>query len=223
MIKNVIFDVGKVLVEYDPDSYMERLGFDLKTRQAVNQAMFQNPLWEESDRGKLSTEELLEKFIFNDKEYKEEITKAYQTVGNTIELFPYSVAWIKELKQRGYRVYILSNYAEVTYDKELKQRGYRVYILSNYAEVTYEQTKEKMEFLPYVDGAVFSFQCKWIKPEREIYEELCRKYSIEPRESVFLDDRLDNIEQARNLGFFGIQFESYQQAVKELERILNEG
>lgn len=201
MIKNVIFDVGKVLVEYDPDSYMERLGFDLKTRQAVNQAMFQNPLWEESDRGKLSTEELLEKFIFNDKEYKEEITKAYQTVGNTIELFPYSVAWIKELKQRGYRVYILSNYAEVTY----------------------EQTKEKMEFLPYVDGAVFSFQCKWIKPEREIYEELCRKYSIEPRESVFLDDRLDNIEQARNLGFFGIQFESYQQAVKELERILNEG
>lgn len=200
MIKNVIFDVGKVLVEYDPDSYMERLGFDLKTRQAVNQAMFQNPLWEESDRGKLSTEELLEKFIFNDKEYKEEITKAYQTVGNTIELFPYSVAWIKELKQRGYRVYILSNYAEVTY----------------------EQTKEKMEFLPYVDGAVFSFQCKWIKPEREIYEELCRKYSIEPRESVFLDDRLDNIEQARNLGFFGIQFESYEQAVKELERILNQ-
>lgn len=200
MIKNVIFDVGKVLVEYDPDSYMERLGFDLKTRQAVNQAMFQNPLWEESDRGKLSTEELLEKFIFNDKEYKEEITKAYQTVGDTIELFPYSVAWIKELKQRGYRVYILSNYAEVTY----------------------EQTKEKMEFLPYVDGAVFSFQCKWIKPEREIYEELCRKYSIEPRESVFLDDRLDNIEQARNLGFFGIQFESYEQAVKELERILNQ-
>ena len=200
MIKNVIFDVGKVLVEYDPDSYMERLGFDLKTRQAVNQAMFQNPLWEESDRGKLSTEELLEKFIFNDKEYKEEITKAYQTVGNTIELFPYSVAWIKELKQRGYRVYILSNYAEITY----------------------EQTKEEMEFLPYVDGAVFSFQCKWIKPEREIYEELCRKYSIEPRESVFLDDRLENIEQARNLGFFGIQFESYEQAVKELERILNQ-
>lgn len=200
MIKNVIFDVGKVLVEYDPDSYMERLGFDLKTRQAVNQAMFQNPLWEESDRGKLSTEELLKKFIFNGKEHKEEITKAYQMVGDTIELFPYSVAWIKELKQRGYRVYILSNYAEITY----------------------EQTKEKMEFLPYVDGAVFSFQCKWIKPEREIYEELCRKYSIEPRESVFLDDRLDNIEQARNLGFFGIQFESYEQAVKELERILNQ-
>lgn len=200
MIKNVIFDVGKVLVEYDPDSYMERLGFDLKTRQAVNQAMFQNPLWEESDRGKLSTEELLEKFIFNDKEYKEEITKAYQTVGNTIELFPYSVAWIKELKQRGYRVYILSNYAEVTY----------------------EQTKEKMEFLPYVDGAVFSFQCKWIKPEKEIYQELCNKYFLNPRESVFLDDRLDNIEQARNLGFFGIQFESYEQAVKELERILNQ-
>ena len=69
---------------------------------------------------------------------------------------------------------------------------------------------------------MFSFQCKWIKPEREIYEELCRKYSIEPRESVFLDDRLDNIEQARNLGFCGIQFESYEQAVRELEPILNQ-
>ena len=198
MIKNIIFDVGKVLVEYDPDGMMKKLGFDEETLQNVNQAVFQNELWNESDRGVLSPEELLEAFIANNPAYEKEIRQVIDAVGDTISLMPYAVEWVKGLKERGYHLYILSNYAEYTYEK----------------------TSHKMEFLPYMDGVVFSYRCKLIKPEKEIYEYICKTYELKPEESVFLDDRKDNVEAARNMGMHGIVFENYAQGSETLEQLL---
>lgn len=198
MIKNIIFDVGNVLVEYNPDGLMRRLGFDEETLQAVNQAVFQNELWNESDRGVLSPEELLEAFIANNPVYEKEIRQVIDAVGDTISLMPYTVEWVKGLKERGYHLYILSNYAEYTYEK----------------------TSHKMEFLPYMDGVVFSYRCKLIKPEKEIYEYICETYGLKPEESVFLDDREDNVQAARNMGMNGIVFENYAQGSETLEQLL---
>ena len=198
MIKNIIFDVGKVLVEYDPDGMMKKLGFDEETLQTVNQAVFQNELWNESDRGVLSPEELLEAFIANNPAYEKEIRQVIDAVGDTISLMPYTVEWVKGLKERGYHLYILSNYAEYTYEK----------------------TSHKMEFLPSMDGVVFSYRCKLIKPEKEIYEYICKTYELKPEESVFLDDRKDNVEAARNMGMHGIVFENYAQGSETLEQLL---
>ena len=198
MIKNIIFDVGKVLVEYDPDGMMKKLGFDEETLQTVNQAVFQNELWNESDRGVLSPEELLEAFIANNPVYEKEIRQVIDAVGDTISLMPYTVEWVKGLKEKGYHLYILSNYAEYTYEK----------------------TSHKMEFLPYMDGVVFSYRCKLIKPEKEIYEYICKTYELKPEESVFLDDRKDNVEAARNMGMHGIVFENYAQGSETLEQLL---
>ena len=198
MIKNIIFDVGKVLVEYDPDGMMKKLGFDEETLQTVNQAVFQNELWNESDRGVLSPEELLEAFIANNPAYEKEIRQVIDAVGDTISLMPYAVEWVKGLKERGYHLYILSNYAKYTYEK----------------------TSHKMEFLPYMDGVVFSYRCKLIKPEKEIYEYICKTYELKPEESVFLDDREDNVEAARNMGMHGIVFENYAQGSETLEQLL---
>lgn len=200
MIKNIIFDVGKVLVEYDPDGYLERLGFDRETRDAVNEAVFRNPMWNESDRGVLSPQELLERFIANAPAYEKEIRQARDSVGDTIELMPYAVPWVKTLKERGYRLYILSNYAEYTY----------------------EQTEHKMKFLPYMDGVVFSFRCKLIKPEKEIYQYLCEKYSLVPQECVFLDDREENVEAARRAGMKSILFTNYKNGSQKLDELLTD-
>ena len=77
MIRNIIFDIGKVLVSYEPDAYMDRLGLDEKAKAAINQAMFQNKLWDESDQGLGTPEELLQKFIAGAPEYAEEIGADY--------------------------------------------------------------------------------------------------------------------------------------------------
>ena len=178
MIRNIIFDVGKVLVSYEPDAYMQRLGISKEKQKKINEAMFQNKLWDTSDQGLGTPDEFLQKFIAGAPELADEITKIHKTVGNTVELFPYAMEWILDLKARGYHVYILSNYSENMLD----------------------QTKDKLKFLPLMDGVVFSYKIKKIKPDPEIYEYLCDEYWLEPEESVFIDDRPVNIKGAETCG-----------------------
>lgn len=197
-IKNIIFDVGKVLVSYEPMQYLRSLGFDEKIVDAVGKAIFFHPLWEEGDAGAYEMDEYLPRYIANAPEYEKEIRLAYERMGDAIELFPYAVDWIKGLKERGYRIYILSNYSEYVY----------------------EFTKSKLRFLKYADGAVFSFAVKMIKPQEGIYEYLMRTYGLYAAESVFIDDRPENIEGAMKCGIFGIRFTDYETTKKNLEEFL---
>lgn len=198
MIRNIILDIGKVLVSYEPEQMMKTLGFGEEEIKIVNRAMFENPLWEESDKGLMSVEEFHQAFLNQDLEHKDLIQKAYEHIGDTIELMPHALKWILELKNRGYHVYILSNYAEYTLEK----------------------TREKLEFLPLMDGIVFSYECKMGKPEEGIYKKLISEYFLEEEESVFIDDRKENIEAAKKLGIHGIQFMNFAQARGELDTYL---
>lgn len=130
-------------------------------------------------------------------EYADDIREVMRRSGETIERMDYAETWVRYLKDKGYHVYILSNYA--TY--------------------TLEKTEEELTFLKYVDGAVFSCQVKQIKPEPDIYQTLIKRYNLDPQKSVFLDDRKENCEAARKQGIHAIQFESFKQAAAELEKL----
>ena len=198
MIRNIIFDIGKVLVSFEPEAYMESLGISAEDRKKLNAAMFENPLWDESDQGLRTPDEFLQAFTAGAPELSDTIKKLHETVGNTIELFTYSMDWILDMKARGYHVYILSNYSENML----------------------AQTKEKLQFLPLMDGVVFSYRIKKLKPDAAIYNYLCDEYQLEPEESVFIDDRQVNIEGAEKVGIHGILFKSYEQAKKDLDEFL---
>lgn len=199
MIKNIIFDVGKVLVSYEPEEYMKRMGLSEETRAAINGAMFENKLWDMSDQGLLTPEECLEKFIAGAPQYEAEIRRIHATVGNTVEMYPYAIEWLKELKDKGYRLYILSNYSENMM----------------------KQTRSKLEFLSLVDGALFSYECKLLKPQSKIYELLCQKYSLNCSECVFVDDRIENVEGAQRSGILAVCFQDYKQGKQDLEEMLH--
>ena len=62
MIKNIIFDVGQVLMSYTPEDYLKNLGFPEKTIQTLMTAIFDSKLWETSDRGTIPTEEIWDGF-----------------------------------------------------------------------------------------------------------------------------------------------------------------
>lgn len=195
MIKNIILDVGKVLVEWEPDVAFEKLGFDEETSRIVAQATVLSPDWNELDRSALSDAALLAKFIGNAPEYEQEIRKVWENIGLPIYQYEYSRSWIQNMKANGYRVYILSNYSRWTY----------------------ENTTEALSFLEDVDGAVFSFQVQQIKPEPGIYRSLLDKYDLKPEECVFLDDRQENLDAAAAQGIAGIRFTTYEAAVCALE------
>ncbi len=198
MIKNIVFDVGRVLVSFEPVQYLAQIGFDEVTRKHILEAMFENGRWLEGDRGVLSIEELLECYIANAPTYKNEITEAFRRIGEAIEVLPHTMKWLADLKARGYRLFVISNYGEYTY----------------------VQTKEKLTFLQYMEGSLFSYRYKIVKPEPEIYEMLLDDYHLKAEECVFIDDSLVNVEGATAVGYQAIQFHNYEQAKEELERLL---
>ena len=198
MIKNIIFDVGNVLVEYNPVRYVEERGYTREEQEIILKAVFRNPLWLTADRGPIETAELIEGFAANAPGHGELVRDAYGHAEGTVWEMPYTMEWIKGLKKRGYRLYVLSNYG-----KDL-----------------FERTRDKMPFLPFMDGVVFSYECHLMKPEWEIYKHLCDTYSLLPAESVFIDDHEENIEAARGFGIHGIRFTGYEDAKRQLETLL---
>lgn len=181
-------------MEWEPERAMARLGMDAATIDAVADATVRTKDWDEADRGALTPEELLLRFIAKAPEYEKEIRNFWEHIGMAIYQYDYVKEWMQALKEHGYHLYILSNYGAWTY----------------------EHTKEALSFVEDVDGALFSFQVKQIKPEPEIYHTLLARYDLKADECVFLDDRAENIEGARACGIHGIRFTSYEQAKQSL-------
>ena len=194
MIKNIIFDVGMVLVDFACRKVFQELNFSKEEMEAVAAATIQSNLWDEYDRSEKSDEEILQMMIEQAPEQEKNIRLFWEHIGETIICYPYSHAWIAELKEKGYGCYILSNYPRRTY----------------------ELTKKELSFQELVDGALFSYQVHQVKPEPEIYQTLLNKYQLKPEECVFLDDNPKNIHAAERLGIHGIVFTTREEALKKL-------
>lgn len=198
MIKNIVLDVGRVLVAWQPKQKWKEWGFSDETIEVLAKALFDSGVWNETDRGVLSDEEFLALAIRQAPEYEKEIRYFWSNVDKAIWQLPYAREWIRAMKKAGYQVYILSNYGSWTYEK----------------------TKENaLNFLEDVDGAIFSYEVKQIKPNSEIFQSLFTKYSLQAEESVFLDDLPVNIEGAKAVGMHGIVFADLEEALVELEKL----
>lgn len=198
MIQNIILDVGMVLVDFCWASLFEKLGFTGETFEAVADATVRTPEWNEYDRSVQSDDEILAGFLSHAPEYARQIKLFWDHMAGMIAQYPYAQSWIRSLKEAGYQVYILSNYARRTY----------------------ELTKEAgLSFLPLTDGAVFSFETGHIKPEKEIYHFLMEKYGLDAQACVFIDDNADNLAYPKQIGWSVIQFQSFSQVQKDLHAL----
>ena len=79
-----------------------------------------------------------------------------------------------------------------------------------------------LDFVPLLDGGVFSCDVRAVKPDRRIYEIITEKYGLNPSECVFIDDLERNVEAGKNFGFHGIQFVTLRQAQEDLNKLLEE-
>ncbi len=197
MIKNIVLDVGRVLVSWEWDHVLDALGFTGERREAVVNATVCSVDWLQSDLSILSDEEILKLFIRNAPQYEAEIRLLWAHVPDMIAQYPYSKDWIISMKNKGYQVYILSNYGRYTY----------------------EVTQEALFCTKLADGGIFSYEVGLIKPDPKIYEELMTRYQLKAEECVFLDDSLANIQAARGLGWSGIVFENLAQANEDLKKL----
>ena len=197
MITTVIFDIGMVLADFHWRRYIASFGWPKETNERIEKATVLGPYWNEIDRGVMGWQEIIDSCIGLAPDLAGEIHLFFERIENIITEFPYSAQWIRELKEAGYRVYLLSNYGEVLFGR----------------------CQEKFSFLKETDGGVISYTVKKIKPDPEIYRILLERYQINPGEAVFIDDLETNIRAAEALGIHGIVFRNRRQAQKELEKL----
>ena len=183
-MKTVIFDIGNVLVDYDWESYLRTFHYEEKIYQRIADAVFRNEDWAEGDIGRISAEEWLELFIENAPDLETEIRQVFAGLEGTIVPLSYTEEWIEYFRRQGFKLYYLSNYSSDLY----------------------QRTKDKLAFLEGFYGGIFSYEVKCIKPDEKIYRILLERYSIDPSDAVFYDDRPENAEAAERLGMKGVVF-----------------
>lgn len=197
MITTIIFDIGNVLVDFNWKEYIASFGFSKEMQEKLAKATMLSREWDEFDRGVLEIEDIIQKFVKNDSTVEKEIRIICENVHDMLGRRDYAIPWIQDLKKKGYGVYYLSNF-------------------SRKAEVECAHT---LDFLPYMDGGILSYQEKVIKPEPEIYQILIDRYHLIPEQCVFMDDKPENCEGARKAGMHTIVFTTKEEAEKELGKL----
>ena len=197
MVKNIVFDIGNVLADFRIKEFLAQKGFDAPTIKRIIKASVLSPYWEQFERADITEEEAIAAFISLDPELESALRKAYANIAGMLTVRDYAVPWIRALNERGYRTYYLSNYSKKAYD----------------------ECGDSLSFMAYMEGGLLSFRERMTKPAPAIYTRFLERFSLNAEECVFIDDTAQNVEAARNLGFYGIVFTSYQDAVRELESL----
>ena len=198
MIRNIVFDIGNVLVDYCWQDHIAHYGFTGEKADRIAHAMMLGPDWKELDRGVLRDEEFRRLLISKAPELEQEILLLMSDLSTLVRRREGSIPWIQDLKARGYHTYYLSNYGE-----QVRR-----------------DTADSLDFMKEMDGGIMSYEVHQIKPDAEIFHTLLDRYGLKAEECVFLDDTVRNVEAAQALGIAGIVVTSQEQAKKELETLL---
>ena len=191
MIKNLIFDCGGVLVDFDPAKMMKTIGVPQKDTKQFYEAFFGN--WEAMDAGTI-----------NELDYFENVYNLLPS-----RLYPY----VKKLIETRDELSLLYPKVPKLLNK-YKLEGYDLFILSN-APVSFGKYIRSLPEMKYFKDSIFSADIKMVKPHKDIFEYAIKTFKISPQESLFIDDRSDNVKMALSCGFEGLVFKGDYQMIDD--------
>jgi epoxide hydrolase-like predicted phosphatase len=178
MIRNIIFDLGNVLVSFRPSEYFTKENYPENIKATIISDIFESKQWIMLDKGEISLNEAIDAIASVSSLKKEEIAHVFNLRTNL--MFP--------LDQN---VKLLSG---------LKNQGFRLYYLSNFPKDVFDEIKAGYYFFKYFDGGIISSDIHVTKPHPRIYEILLEKYDLIADECLFIDDLEPNIKAAELLG-----------------------
>jgi putative hydrolase of the HAD superfamily len=197
MIRNIIFDMGNVLLRFDPALFMERLGVEEADRPLLMREVYLSLEWSRMDRGSLTDLEAAEIMCRRVPERLHEVVYKLVTF------------WDRPILET-------SGVPELV--RELKELGYGIYLLSN-ASLRQHEYWPRLSVSPYFDGTLVSADVKLVKPQPEIYLLLLSTFGLKADECFFIDDSTLNMEGAF---FCGIPGAVFHQDVHELREKLRD-
>jgi glucose-1-phosphatase len=198
MIKNIVFDLGNVLISFRPSEYFDKKSYPENIIATILSDIFASREWSLLDSGEISTRDAIESIALTSSLTKEEIARIFDL--RTDLMFP--------LEQN------------VKLLPELKEQGFRLYFLSNFPPDIFEEIRTGYSFFGYFDGGIISGEVKYSKPDKRIYEILLEKYKLEPKESLFIDDLEKNVRAAESAGMKGLFTFGSKEISKELKNAL---
>ncbi|HNT95996.1 MAG TPA: HAD family phosphatase [Thermotogota bacterium] len=194
--KNIVFDIGNVLVRYDPVGFLERSPFTEQKSELIRH-IFDAELWIELDRGTIEEETVFQHLSEKYPELREGI--AY-----------ISKHWIDEVFS------VIEGTSRIL--TGLKDSGYRIYLLSNFGERGFLKISKEYSFFGKIDGKIVSYEVKTVKPEKKIYDLLLERYGLDPKETIYIDDRPENLVIAEKYGILCHHFQNPETLAGFLKR-----
>ena len=200
MIKNLVFDLGNVLIEWNSEKILTYFEPEKERRQVLRQAIFESGVWHQTDKGELSLKEACEEVLT-------QLDASYHSAIKNIFYHWYEVVYVYSDLQERIRLWVAQDY--------------RIYILSTTCEIFYHIEKAGLlPIYPLLSGYILSSEVGVVKPEAEIYQKLLKKYNLNPVESVFIDDIQANLDTAAELGFETILSTSETENISAMEDLL---
>jgi len=166
MIRNIVFDLGNVLISFRPAEYLEKNKYPPGIREVILTDVFRSPEWLMLDNGDLTSEEAIDLISQKSSLKREEIAFIFKK--RTDIMFPLEK-----------NVRLLS---------ELKKHGFVLYYLSNFPSDIFDEVKNRYSFFRYFEGGIISADVKLSKPDVRIFKLLFEKFGINPEESLYIDD-----------------------------------
>ena len=194
---NLIFDLGGVVVRWDPAAIIASVFDDEELQAKVREGVFAHPDWLELDRGTLDPEDAIRRAAQRTGMAQAEIRRLMLAVPSSLVPIPETVELLYRLKARGYPLYCLSN----------------MHIAS------IEHLEREQKFFEVFTAKVISCRLKLCKPESAIYEEALKVNRLEAKDTVFIDDVDVNIDTATKVGLHAIQFQNAAQCERELRAL----
>lgn len=184
MIKNILFDMGQVLIRFDRDYFMERLGVSEEDKALLMREVYLSVEWVQMDRGTLCEEEAFRKIA------PRLPRRLHETAMKLICMWDRPILEVDGM-------YELVG--------ELKALGYGIYLLSN-ASIRQHEYWPRIPASKFFDGKLISADVQKIKPQPEIYRLCLEKFGLKAEECFFIDDAPINIEGALCCGIEGVVF-----------------
>ena len=202
MIKNLVFDLGNVLIEWNSEKILTFFEPEKERRQLLRQVIFESGVWHQTDKGELSLKEACDEGLA-------QLEDSYHSAVQNIFYNWYEVVEVYTGLQEQIRLWA--------------EQGYRIYILSTTCEIFYRIEKAGLlPVFPLLSGYILSSEVGVVKPEPEIYQKLLKKYGIDPTESIFIDDIQANLDTAAELGFETILAKRESDNILAMQDLLQE-
>lgn len=199
MIKNLVFDFGNVLIEWNPAKILAAFVKE-EDRKRVEAAIFDSGLWAQTDTGQLTLKSAIQAAqTLLDSSYSATVEAIFTHWYETVDVYHQLQEKIFEWAQLGYGIYILSTTSEIFYAVE---------------------NAGLLPMTKVLTGKILSYEVGFAKPDKSIYQKLLTQYALHANQCVFIDDLQINLDVAKSLGFETILATSEQQNIIAIEELL---